>query len=173
MQPNGNTDIHEGVMWGWRTISPNSVFADAAVYKKPYNNKILILMTDGMNTWTSNPNNVLGSYYSAYGFFKNPDGSLPNNRLPTANNGPSTDTQSRAAIDALTLEACKNAAATGVIIYTIGFSVPNDPIDQQGISMLQTCAGSASRAFVANDSSALVGVFQQIANSIGSLRLTQ
>jgi len=174
LQANGNTDIHEGVTWGWRALSPNSVFGDGAPYGKANNQKIIVLMTDGTNTWTTNTSNpTLKSYYSAYGYAQNPDGTGPNGRLPAANANPADDAAKRAAIDALTLESCRNAAANNVIIYTIGFSVASDPIDQQGIAMLKTCAGSANRAYVATDSSSIVQVFKQIASSIGNLRLTQ
>ena len=163
-------------MWGWRTISPNGIFAsDAAAYGKKYNNKIIILMTDGMNTWTTNDYNpVLKSYYSSYGHIKNPNGTTANNRLPPGNANPTNEAQTRAAMDALTLQACSNARAAplNVVIYTIAFSVPNDPIDQQGLDLLKTCAGVPTRAFVANDSNALLSVFQQIAQDIGGLRLT-
>jgi len=176
MQPNGNTDAHEGFMWGWRTISPNSVFSsDAAAYNKAFNNKIIILMTDGANRWTYNPYSPsASSYYSSYGFFRNGDGTTPNNRLPAANANPTNDAQSRNAIDALTLESCSNARAapSKILIYTIGFSVSSDPIDQQGIDMLRACAGSSDRAFIANDSNALVDVFRKIAQDISGLRLT-
>ena len=174
MRANGNTNVHEGLMWGWRTLSPNSVFADGAAYTKPYNNKILILMTDGMNTWGSNSSNpTLKSMYSAYGFYVNPDGTKPNDRLPSANANPANDAQARAAIDALTLEACQNARNAGVVIYTIGFSVASDPMDQPGIDMLTSCAGDATRAYMASDASTIDTVFQQIAASIGKLRLSR
>lgn len=177
MQPNGNTNIHEGFMWGWRTISPSSIFSsDAAAYTKPYNNKIVILMTDGDNTWTANASSPSAkSGYSAYGYFRNGDGTSPNSRLPASNANPTTDAQARAAMDALTLESCRNAAASpnNVVIYTIGYSATSDPIDQQSIDMLRNCAGSADRAFVANDSTALQTVFRKIAEDIGSLRLAK
>jgi hypothetical protein len=165
-------------MWGWRTLAPNgrSVFADGAAYDKPFNHKILIVMTDGMNTWSSfSQDPTLKSYYSAYGFYKNPNGTGPNNRHPAANANVSNDIQARAAMDALTLEACKNVAAapSNVTVYTIGFSVPVDPIDQQGIDMLKTCAGSPSRAFIANDAQGIVDVFQKIADAIAGVKLTQ
>jgi hypothetical protein len=177
MQPDGNTDIHEGAIWGWRTLAPSgrSVFGDGAAYDKSFNHKILIVMTDGMNTWSSFPYDpTLKSYYSAYGFYKNPDGTGPSGRFP-ANTTVSNDPQARAAIDGLTLEACKNVAAApnNVVVYTIGFSVATDPIDQQGIDMLKTCAGDPSRAFVANDAKGIVDAFQKIADSIAGLKLTQ
>lgn len=181
MQPNGSTNIHEGMMWGWRTISPLSVFADGVAYSTANNNKIVILMTDGNNTWYSNSANpTLKSYYSAYGYYNNSDTTTtgaknPNLRVPAANANISTDDQARAAIDALTQQACTNAKASpaNVQIYTIGFSVPSDPIDKQGLSLLQNCASSPSQAFAPNDSASLTDAFQKIADSIGNLRLTQ
>ncbi len=55
MVAGGSTNIHEGLMWGWRTISPKSVFADGAAYNNQAVSKIIVLMTDGANTWTDNP----------------------------------------------------------------------------------------------------------------------
>jgi hypothetical protein len=180
MQPAGNTNIHEGTIWGWRTLAPlgKSVFGDGVAYDKPFNHKIMIVMTDGMNVWNPSSNPTLKSQYSAYGFFINPDGSNANNRLPNANANPATSGDTRTAIDALTKQACTNASATGsgkpnVVIYTIGFSVASDPIDTQGINMLKACAGDSSRAFVANDASGIIGVFQKIADDIAGVKLTQ
>lgn len=174
MQANGNTNIHEGVAWGWRTLSPLSIFGDGAAYTKQANNKIMVLMTDGMNTWTANSgNSVLKSYYSAYGYFRNADGSTPNSRLPPANANPSTDATARAAMDALTREACQNVRAAGIKIYTVGFSIPTDPIDALGLQLLKDCAGVASQAFVATDSAALIAAFQAIGQGIGRLRLSK
>ena len=44
--------------------------------------------------------------------------------------------------------------------------------DQQGVTPRHACAGT-SRAYVANDASALIGVFQQIAQTLGALKLTR
>ena len=174
MAPLGSTNIHEGLMWGWRTLSPNSVFADGTAYASSTVNKIIILMTDGANSWSTNgysPYNQ--SMYFAAGYFQNVDGSTPNPRLPPGNQNVSNTTNARAALDALTALACSNAKSTGISIYTIGFSIPSDPIDSAGLSLLNTCATNASQAFVANDSSSLITAFNQIAASIGTLRLTQ
>jgi Flp pilus assembly protein TadG len=67
MQANGNTNLLEGFMWGWRTISPNSPFPDAKPYKTVDNDKIIILLTDGMNVWGS-ANNHNKSVYSPFGW---------------------------------------------------------------------------------------------------------
>ena len=174
MAPLGSTNIHEGLMWGWRTLSPNSVFADGAAYASSTVNKIIILMTDGANSWATNSYSPYNqSMYFAAGYFQNVDGSTPNPRLPPGNQNVSNTTNARAALDALTALACSNAKSTGISIYTIGFSIPSDPIDSAGLSLLNSCATNASQAFVANDSSSLITAFNQIAASIGTLRLTQ
>lgn len=59
----GSTNIHEGLTWGWRTLSPISVFGDAVSYRSQTAKKIIVLMTDGMNTWTTN---TRGSYNKSF-----------------------------------------------------------------------------------------------------------
>lgn len=169
----GSTNIHEGLMWGWRTLSPISVFADGAAYSLTTTNKVLILMTDGANSWPDNPYlNYNQTQYFSEGYVLNADGSNPSPHLPPSQPYATTSDE-RNALDALTLSGCTNAKAAGISIYTIGFSVPSDPIDTQGISMLQSCASNANQAYVANDSNSLISAFNQIATSIGALRLTQ
>ena len=183
----GNTNIHEGIMWAWRTISPNSVFTSASNPPKAYgaenNNKIIVLMSDGMNTWGTNSSlaaySDLGSYYTAYGFFANADGSDASARMPASQKTVTNESQSRKAMDDLTREACRNARNAGVTIYTIGFSIPKDPIDAQGLQLLRDCAGtqgspgSKDHAFVANNSDSLVAVFKEIALGITQLRISR
>ena len=172
----GSTNIHEGLMWGWRTLSPSSVFADGASYASNTTTKVIVLMTDGANTWPDNPyTNYNQTMYFSHGYLVNADGSGPNPRLPPQPQyqNISTTTQERNALDALTQTGCSNAKSTGISIYTIGFSVAADPIDAQGISLLQGCASGAGQAYIANDSSSLITAFDRIAKSIGALRLTQ
>jgi Flp pilus assembly protein TadG len=62
MWASGETYIPAGLIWGWRTLDPNSPFGDGA----PYNNnppvkKIMILMTDGYNTKSQTGTNHEGS----------------------------------------------------------------------------------------------------------------
>ncbi|MET7243534.1 TadE/TadG family type IV pilus assembly protein [Methylobacterium sp. EM32] len=174
MTAGGTTNIHEGLMWGWRTLSPRSVFADGAAYGSGTTNKIIVLMTDGANTWIANGASSSKSLISSNGYFLNADGSDSDIHFPATNQNVSTGGQARNALDALTKLACANAKAdpANVAIYTIGFSVSSDPIDQQGIDLLKACA-SQNQYFQANDSSSLIGAFNAIAASIGRLRLTQ
>src|SRR5215213_6272345 len=104
MAANGNTILLEGLMWGWRTISPNAPFADAKPYKTADNEKIIILLTDGMNAWSS-ANNHNKSVYSSFGYYGAGRLTDPGSANPT------TSAAARAQMEAKTLSACGNAKA--------------------------------------------------------------
>jgi Flp pilus assembly protein TadG len=166
---NGDTNLHEGLMWGWRSLSPSAPLSDG----KPYdtsstatNQKVLVLMTDGYNNWSAAANTWSRSNYEAPGYY-----TLSNGRMPPTNQNITTASQSRAALDELTLQACTNAKAKGIVIYTVGFSVSSDPIDTQGQNLLQACATDKGHAFIANDGTSLVDAFNQIGIGMGKLRI--
>lgn len=154
LQPEGSTNVHEGFMWGWRTVSPTSVFGGESngpvSYAQtvprdgqPVYKKVVVLMTDGTNQWLSNSAMTLGSQYSAYGYFKLADGSdatTTNSRFVPTRRNLRSDDDGRAAIDELLAVACTNAKAKNVVIYTVGFSTPTDPIDEQGLDLLKDCS---------------------------------
>ncbi|HEX8168168.1 MAG TPA: VWA domain-containing protein [Beijerinckiaceae bacterium] len=166
MAADGNTNLLEGFMWGWRTLSPNAPFADGKPYKTVDNEKIVILLTDGMNAWSaaSNHNKSIYSSFGYYGAGRLTDSGKAN---------PTNDAEARAQMDAKTLTACTNAKNQGITVYTVGFSVAGAQIDAAGLDLLKKCASSPQMAYVANDSSAIISVFEEIAKSIGGLRLTQ
>lgn len=161
MVASGNTNLLEALTWGWRTLSPNPPFSDGRAYNAPNNLKVIVFMTDGMNRWSSQSASSNKSNYSPFGYY----GSNRLNAVIT------NDTNSTDAMDLRTKEACTNAKNAGILIYTVGFSVPADPIDAKGMSVLQSCATNADMAFVANNSSDLVAIFDQIARNITSLRI--
>lgn len=177
LDADGNTNLHDGVMWGWRTVSPASVFADGKPYDDVDNRKVLVVMTDGVNTWSAVNASLNRSYYSSLGYYTSTDSSGHNPRLPTqtvsgANlPNPTTNAEARTAMDDLTRRACQNARAAGVVIYTIGFSTAGNPIDAPGKQLLKDCAGMPERYFEATDANSINQVFGQIAQSIGRLRL--
>ncbi|MCJ2080022.1 TadE/TadG family type IV pilus assembly protein [Methylobacterium sp. J-090] len=183
LAPLGSTNIFEGFMWAWRTISPLSVFAQGTAYSDTTVRKVIVLMTDGFNSWNTNADlgisNINNSLFSAMGYITNGNGTKVSGssalagRLVTGTATPTSDAQARAALDALTREACTNAKARNIAVFTIGFSVPNDPIDQAGIDLLRDCATVPAQAYVANSSTALIAAFDDIAKSIGKLRIVR
>lgn len=189
----GSTDLAAGFMWAWRTISPivnpfptTSAAAIGPQNPKPYNysppqnHKIIILMTDGTNSWTANPyDKYFQSLYEGFGYYANNRiASYNTSALPggySCSGSTTTSSTSRCFLDNVTAEACNNAknAPDPVTIYTIGFSIPSDPIDATGVALLQGCASGASNYYPATDSASITAAFQSIAQRIQSLRLTQ
>jgi Flp pilus assembly protein TadG len=157
MIASGMTNIMEGVMWGWRVLSPEAPFTEGRSYDDDENRKVMIIMTDGANTHTG-ANNQNMSRYSAFGYSKH--GRL---RSPT-----SSTSLLKIAMNEKTSEACTNAKDQDILIYTIAFDI-NDP---DTLALLESCASSPSRAFDIDDGDALVAVFEAIAGEINKLRIT-
>ena len=70
MQAKGGTNILEGLMWGWRVLSPEPPFTEGRPYDDPDNDKYLILMTDGENWHQARSNHNKSSYHS-FGYASN------------------------------------------------------------------------------------------------------
>jgi hypothetical protein len=180
MVNHGGTNILDGFVWAWRTLSPNAPFSNGRAYNWQdltnglKNRKIIVLMTDGDNQWNSasNPN---GSGYSVNGFYRN-------NRIGS---GITTAAQAKTALDGKTLEACNNAKSKknaqngeAITIYTIAFSDPdpNKAISSGGETMLQNCAsfvGGQRLYYKATTAAELKNVFAAIATDLSKLKLSQ
>lgn len=189
MVATNDTNIMVGVMWGWRTISPNGPFNASAganalgpQVARPYNytspsggknHKTVVLLTDGDNDWVGMSGNTVGSdnnksSYGAFGFFAE-------NRIRGAAQ-PTTPSNAYAQLNAITLEACTNAKTAGIEIYTVGLTA-SDGISAAGQSLLQSCATTdkpgEQHAYVAADGTQLTAAFQKIATSMSSLRVSR
>jgi Flp pilus assembly protein TadG len=156
MQAKGGTNILEGLMWGWRVLSPEPPFTEGRPYDDPDNDKFLILMTDGEN-WHQARSNHNNSSYHSFGF-------ASNKRL-----GETYTTSALVAqMNAKTLAACQNAKAAGVKVYTVAFRLDAGSAARQ---MLATCATNANQAYVASDGQALIQAFESIGREIARLRV--
>lgn len=162
----GGTISSEGLVWGWRTISPNAPFADGSSYTAPSGaaavKKHIVLMTDGLNSLVDNrpsgAETVL-SDYTAYGY-------LTQGRL---GGYPATFLKAETFLNERMLTACANAKAKGVSIYTILFR----ETDATTKELLKSCATTPSQALQANDEASLQAAFQSIASQISSIRLAK
>lgn len=156
MIASGTTNIGEGLMWGWRLLSPEAPYTTARSFHDVSNQKFIILMTDGQNTYNrySNPN---WTFYGAFGYGVK-------ERLGTTNSSNAMLAQ----MNAKTLAACANAKAQGITVYTIAFRLESDPAT---LSLLSSCATSVDKAYRAGDGSALINTFQAIAREIAQLRI--
>ena len=156
LQANGTTNILEGLMWGWRVLSPGAPFTEGRAYSAPNNRKVIILMTDGYNNY-GGENNMNDSSYFSYGFARN--GLL--------GNATSDNNALDALLDAKTLQACTNAKARGIIIYSIAFGNTADT------DLIRSCASKPEYFYFPQNASDLDPVFLQIAQSLTALRISQ
>lgn len=157
MRAYGGTNIAEGIAWGWRVLSPSTPFTGGEPYDKADNRKFMIVMSDGAN-WHAGTSNPGMSVYSSWGYAK--EGRLGR---PTS----STSTLRRR-MNERTLEVCTNAKRQGISVYTIAFEVS----DATTLDLLQSCASSARHAFKATSGNQLIARFQEIADQISQLRLS-
>jgi hypothetical protein len=75
MSPTGNTNVPEGLAWGWRTISSNEPFTEGVSETRKDIDKVVIVLTDGANTYgdintQGSGGDVTGtqSTYAAFGY---------------------------------------------------------------------------------------------------------
>jgi hypothetical protein len=135
---------------------------------KPYNTtgnrKILIVMTDGENTMSGwNHNHNLAAYYSSYGF-------PAEKRLMQQATG--DEAVIRKAMNDRLRQACANAKAQKVEVYSIIVSAPNE----EARKVMEDCAtpgDSPKRAYSVATAGELKGVFEEIGKSIKAVRLAQ
>jgi Flp pilus assembly protein TadG len=154
----GGTQVHVGMIWGWRVLSSNGPFTANNGHPLSYADatttgwkKVVVLMTDGSEEWPAS-DNMTGL------------GQIADGKIGTTNTGTAvTNLSNRLA------SVCSNMAATGnFVIYTIG-------LGSAGASNtdLQNCPGSTGGFFEAATPSNLQTVFNDIAHSLIALRLTQ
>jgi Flp pilus assembly protein TadG len=60
MQPTGNTNVPEGIAWGWRAVSHGEPFSQGVEDSRKDIDKVVIVLTDGANTYSG----ITGSDYS-------------------------------------------------------------------------------------------------------------
>jgi hypothetical protein len=108
--------------------------------------KVLVLMTDGVNTVA--PQEVSG-------YFSDP-ASLGYGAGPDYANG-------------ITSSLCEKIKAEGTIIYTVLFDVDDAATE----AMLRACASDPARSFVAADADELITAFAGIGVSLTKLRLVK
>ncbi len=163
LQANGYTNIMAGLAWGWRVLSPTAPFTEGRPYETVGNNKILILMTDGANTYNmeSNSGNFNNSDYMARNY-------IANNHLGTTSRTESTVVTQ---INARTMAACQNIKTQGdIIVYTIAFQMANEPGAR---AILADCASDPTKAYDSRSNADLLVAFRTIAEDISTLRIAQ
>lgn len=162
LSPQGGTNIHAGVEWGYHVLSPTEPFTQGLAYSTS-TSKVMIVMTDGENTAYQTGNMNGATYYSSYGFPYNA-------RL---GNMSSTNDELQAEMNSRLLQSCANAKADGIVIYTIGLAVDSTSDPAGNTQMLKDCSSGTGFWYFPSSSSELTSVFTAIAEQLAVLRLAK
>mgnify|MGYP001059696672 CR=1 FL=1 len=153
----GETHIPLGLAWGWNVLSPTGPFSDGVSYSTPKTTKIIVLMTDGENTYTTT-NSSNDSNYDGYSF-------IWANRMGSTSGNSSARTT---AIDNRLPLLCTNMKNAGIVIYTVRVEVKTG-----SSALLQGCATKPEFFYDVQSASNLNAVFSAIAGSIENLRISK
>ncbi|MGI9510436.1 MAG: pilus assembly protein TadG-related protein [Geminicoccaceae bacterium] len=197
MQPwhRGGTMANLGLAWGWRVLSPlwqgawggDTPEELPLPYEAPSMEKVVILLTDGVNQWYDWPgekrtedgedhysglpgkNKYPGNHddtfksdwpgadYTAYG-------RLSEGRLDTTSNG-----SAKNEVNSRMLELCESVKTENVILYTITFRLT----DSATRNLYESCATSPDHYFDSPSNSDLQQTFVEIANELSNLRIAE
>ena len=158
MEARGATMINLGLAWGWRMLSPrwqglwggvmdtNGLPLD---YDTPSMNKVVILMTDGDNTFS-------GNNYTAY------------DMLHEGHIGTTSSSTAASILDTRTSQVCNAMKANNILIYTIAFGTGVSTTSQ---NLLRNCATSPAYYFNSPSAGDLDAAFTTIANQLNSLHI--
>lgn len=194
MEPLGGTNVPEGMAWGWRTVSSGAPFTQARPEIEKGNDKVVIVLTDGENTYYT-PGS-LGSLdpagnrstYSAFGYTNvNYPGAGTTRLFMDTEDIDESDFSNANYTDALNEQfdmLCDNAKANNILILTVALDLDesNDAQEDQ-IDALRTCSSDSRFRKDPNDptkpaklfwnatGSNLAAKFKEIADELSNLRI--
>ena len=154
----GETNIPQGLAWGWHVLSPIGPLADGSPYTTLHLKKVVILMTDGQNTFM-NSGGANSSFYHGLGYIWQ--------RMLSSLTETSTDAQRTTAMDARLSQLCTNMKAKKIDIYTIRVEVSSGTS-----ALLQGCATTPDKFFDVTNVANLGAAFDAIAGAITNLRIS-
>lgn len=143
----GETYIPAGLAWGFNMLSPAAPLTEGLPYDTAGPNlhprKIMVLMTDGANTKQMNHGSGQRGVHNISA-------------------SPALEA------DAYTRELCNNIKSKGIEVFTVAFEITGNASAK---NLVKSCATDADHFFDATNQSALLDAFEQIAQSIQSLRI--
>ncbi|TPL40091.1 pilus assembly protein [Mesorhizobium sp. B2-4-6] len=169
----GATNVPEGMAWGWRTLSSTPPFTEGRAETEKGNDKVLIVLTDGANTYYT-PTSVIAQSYSgsnynsggndlagnkaiysslgylAYGSQTKPFGSTYTYGRPflgTSTNVSKTDYSNANYTKAMSehfATLCDNAKAANIIVMTIALDLDSsNTAEAAQMAALKTCSSGS------------------------------
>jgi len=151
------TYIPAGLMWGINVLSKEQPYNQGLEYdaanQKP--RKVIVLMTDGLNTRRVNLKGTLNVDYLKGSDF--------------IGDTTSANSEERVETNEDTTTLCNYAKSKMIEIFTVAFKVDDGPAK----TMLQDCATDAQHYYDASDPAALMAAFSGIAQSLSQVRLAR
>ncbi len=185
MDADGGTAINLGMVWGWRVISPrwrgewqgsstlNLPTGYSALpldYGEEFMDKVVVLMTDGLNTLGTNSSayDIYHAYARSELFDTNPTTNKYDYRgfLRQAALSGSGYSNYPDIVDDKVLANCTAMKNAGIIVYTVLLVDGNS-------SMMRDCATSPKHAFVATSAEELADNFNTIGEELSNLRISK
>jgi Flp pilus assembly protein TadG len=193
MVPDGATNVPEGIAWGWRAVSGGAPFTEGRPDHEKGNDKVVIVLTDGENTYYTPPslgkadNAGLKSIYSAYGYAGETQPGGTTTRLYMNTSGAiskstyTNDNYSKAMNEQMAA-ICANAKKAGVIVMTVALDLSTTDTQQKAqIEGLKECSsesrfrkdesGKSTKLFWNSKGGDLSKTFKEIADELSNLRL--
>ena len=191
MAANGNTNVPEGTAWGWRTISSTEPFVDGRPESEKGNDKVIIVLTDGANSYSVPGSDPAGnkSTYAAYGFAGHGYNGTGTTRLFMGTSGGigqydySSSNYTNAMNEQMT-KLCDNAKAGNVLQMTVSLDLSTtNATENKAIEALKSCASDSrfrkdsadpskpAKLYWNATGSNLAEKFKEIADELSNLRI--
>ncbi|MDM7850281.1 TadE/TadG family type IV pilus assembly protein [Pseudochrobactrum kiredjianiae] len=202
MIPSGGTNVPEGMVWGWRTLVANAPFTGGRAATERGNDKVVIVLTDGANTYyqynnVSNlekqtPSDNAGdvSYYSTLGYVAVNTLGYPLPRIFQQTTGINTSSRNNAnyteALNSRFKNLCTLAKSDNIMIMTVALDLrSNNAADRKQMEIMKECASDSrvrfdpdaptkrAKLFWNTTGSELEQTFREIADELSNLRVVK
>ncbi|MCX7305471.1 MAG: pilus assembly protein [Hyphomicrobiales bacterium] len=191
MQPTGNTNVPEGTAWGWRVLSSNAPFTDGRSETEKGNDKVVIVLTDGANTYGTQSGSDAAadkSTYAAYGYTgrkfasTESDTRLYKGTSSAVSKTSHTSSNFTKALDEHMRAICSNAKNANILMMTVALDLDaGNSTDAKAITELKSCSsdsrfrkgsdGKPAKLFWNATGATLSQVFKEIADELSNLRI--
>ncbi|MER9653712.1 pilus assembly protein [Mesorhizobium sp. M0152] len=195
MQPNGGTNVPEGMAWGWRVVSSRQPFTQGRSETEKGNDKVVIVLTDGANTYYT-PSSLgysdpagSKSTYASYGYL-NPGyngtsvGRLFMGTSSAIGQFDYSNGNYTGALNEQMATLCNNAKAANIMVMTVALDLSTTKAsDLQAINALKSCssdsrfrkdptdASKPAKLFWNATGASLSNDFKEIGNELSNLRV--
>jgi Flp pilus assembly protein TadG len=195
MAPNGATNVPEGMAWGWRAVSSGTPFTQGRPDTERGNDKVVIVLTDGENTYYTPGSLGYGdpadskSIYSSHGYLKpgyngSTVGRLFSGTSAAIGQFDYSNANYTAAMNEHLATLCNNAKAANILVMTVSLDLSTLVAgENKAITALKNCASNSrfrkdpddptkpAKLFYNATGSNLSQKFKEIADELSNLRI--